>query len=219
MTPRTPSRSPGSALAVAVFAIGLVGIVALVWYRLAAPLETPPPVATILADTSGLQSGGSFIGDSSATIVMVEFSDFQCPFCAKQRVELEDLVRRNPSTVAVRFRHLPLRSIHPFAETAALVSECAAQQGRFAEYHDALYAHQQEIGKTSWQTFAERAGVASISQFDSCVVQQRLMEKVLADERDARRFALTSTPVVIIGKRLYKGFVDRDELAKVVRER
>ena len=198
------------------FFIGVLCIAAFNFYRSSTAPDVPPPVPSRLADTTGLQFGGRFLGDSTARTVLVEFSDFQCPFCAKQREALEAIVRAHPRDIAVRFRHLPLRSIHPFAVDAAIASECAGRQKAFESLHDALYSAQRDIGKTTWTTFARRAGVADTLAFASCIGEAEARDRVRVDERAARSFGLSSTPVLIVGDQVYRGYVDVQQLTKLL---
>src|SRR5690349_23884305 len=91
---------------------------------------------------------GRVIGRNDAPKQIVAFSDFQCPYCAEARTQIDSILARNPG-VSVVFRHLPIQSIHPHAFNAAVASECAGEQDRFRAFHDALFDAQAEIGQTS----------------------------------------------------------------------
>ncbi|HST58427.1 MAG TPA: thioredoxin domain-containing protein [Longimicrobium sp.] len=149
---------------------------------------------------------GNRMGPADAPVVIIEFSDFQCPFCKQARDLLVDLRQRYPGQVAVVYRHLPLAT-HRYAERAALASECAAEQGAFEAYHDALYARPDSIGVTPWDRYAERAAVRDLPRFRECVESQRLFARVQADLRAAGRIGLNGTPAFIVNGKGFTGSV------------
>lgn len=135
----------------------------------------------------------------------MEFSDFQCPFCARVQPELKRVLEKYPEDVAIVYRHFPLESIHPQAFAASEASECAGEQGRFAAYHDLLYARQDEIGTRSWSDFARAAGVSDLPRFETCMAERRYREVVARDLRAAEELGLDGTPAFIINGRLIGG--------------
>lgn len=153
---------------------------------------TPVPGWQTLLDS------GRTSGPVDAPVRIVEFSDFQCPYCASAQTALAGLRARYPGRIAVVYRHLPLTQLHPFALGAALASECARDQGRFDAYHDALFAGQARIGKVPWTWFAGRAGVPDTAAFAECERARRHRDRVGGDVRHARRLGISGTPVFII---------------------
>ncbi len=85
-------------------------------------------------------------GSSSQKIIVAEFSDFQCPYCAKAQVVVKEFMTRNQGDVTLVFKHFPLTEIHQQAEPAALAAWAATEQGKFWEYHDALFEQQGKLG-------------------------------------------------------------------------
>ena len=98
---------------------------------------TPRPVP----QWESIARAGNSLGANSAPVRVVEFSDFQCPFCARAEKVLRRLREQNPSTLRIAYLHFPLTAIHPSAYPAAITSECAARQKRFQAYHDSLFNH------------------------------------------------------------------------------
>ena len=147
-------------------------------------------------------------GDSDAPVTIVEFSDFQCPFCGRFYQQtlpaiLEDYV--DTGKVKFVYRDLPLNSIHPNAMSAHIAAECADEQGEFWEYHDVLFEKQQQ-----WQrlpeselrtTFVEYAADAEINtdNFESCLSSQEIADEVNKDMQEARQLGITGTPSFFIG--------------------
>jgi len=83
-------------------------------------------------------------GSADAPVTIVEFSDFQCPYCARVEPTVEQVMQQYQGKVKLYFRDFPLSSIHPYAEQAAEASRCAGEQGKYWEYHDMLYQKQTE---------------------------------------------------------------------------
>ena len=103
----------------------------------------------------------SVIGNSPTTgaaankIVLLEFSDFQCPFCAQAEPTVKEFIAQNQDQVTLVYKHFPLSQIHPQAESSALAAWAAQKQGKFWEYHNALFAQQNELGEALYMTIAE----------------------------------------------------------------
>lgn len=153
-------------------------------------------------------------GDSSITII--EFSDFQCPFCARVQPTLLELAEKYPGRVRLLYRHLPL-AMHPHAVGAAEASECAAEQETFVPYHDLLFAKQDSIGVKSWEGFAEEAGVPDIESFIDCVESERYAERVQIDMTVADQLGFTGTPVFIVNGRVVRGARPLEDFEKHIR--
>ena len=169
------------------------------------PPRPPDLEPRAIDDWQDLSVTGHRSGPQDATVVVVEFADFQCPFCATAAHNLRELRSRFGDQVAVVYRHFPLTSIHPFARDAAIAAECAGDQGRFEAFHDYLFANQDEIGSKEWVAFAEEATVPSITRFAKCLEEDWAIERVRADSRTASRLRLDSTPSVIINGLLLSG--------------
>jgi protein-disulfide isomerase len=167
---------------------------------------------------AALTSAGQWLGNPRAPVRIVEFSDFQCPFCARAHPVLEAVQRRHPDRVAILYRHFPLDRIHPFARKAALASECAAAQGRFAEYSNALFAQQDSIGSKSWARFATEAGVRDSAAFDRCFTDAKALANVDRDARIGAETKVEVTPTLVINGTLRPGALTEDELEQLVTE-
>lgn len=162
-------------------------------------------------------TAGHRMGPESAPVSMLVFSDFQCPFCVVLEKNLAIIRKRYPESVSVTFRHLPGESIHPYAFDAALASECAAKQGRFEAYHDALFAGQDSIPNEQWSQYALQAQLPSVAAFEECMKAREFDERIKADISQAKKFKLTGTPSVIIGETLLGGTPSARTLDSIVR--
>ena len=169
----------------------------------------PPPVpGSEPRDVEGweqLTEAGQWLGSRGAPVTVVEFADFQCPFCSIAADNLRELRVRYGDQVAVVYRHYPISAIHPYAWDAAVAAECASVQGKFEEFHDILYRDQQSIGAKSWTDYAVAVGVPSSSAFNECLATEEPRERVEKDYRAARWSRLDSTPSVIINGVLLPG--------------
>lgn len=144
-------------------------------------------------DIEALLDGMHLRGDEGAEITIVEFSDFECPFCERAHPTVKALLEANSDTVNWGYRHLPLTSIHPQAQPAAEASECAAEQGAFWEFTDAMYENQDRLGAALYSEVAADLGLKT-SQFQSCVDDGKYESAVLADQALATTFGATGTP-------------------------
>lgn len=139
---------------------------------------------------------GRRAGPAEAAVTIVEFSDFQCPFCRSAAATLDSLREEYPRDVAIVYRHFPSpRHLHAVA--AAQASECAGAQGRFWEMHDALYAKQDSIGAVAWTGFASKAGIGDPDAFDACMRTALDQHEALGNDTvAARRLRVDATPTL-----------------------
>jgi protein-disulfide isomerase len=138
-------------------------------------------------------------GSPDASVVLIEYADFQCPYCGQfARQILPEIEKRYVSTGKLRvvFKHMPLQEIHPQAVMAAETAECARQQGKFWQVHDALFADQR-LDETSLVEKARTSGI-SVQQFSECV-RGSGGDKVKQDLAAARALALAVTPTFLLG--------------------
>lgn len=146
-------------------------------------------------------------GNPDAAVTIIEFSDFQCPFCQRFYLQtLPQLEREYIETGKVNlvYRDMPLRHIHPNAVPAHVAAECADEQGRFWEYHDILFERVNEWGKidagrlaSQLKAYADEIGLDS--SFDACVTTPEMLQEVQDDYRHATQYGITGTPSFFIG--------------------
>lgn len=135
-------------------------------------------------------------GNKNAKISIVEYSDFQCPFCGRFHETMAQVMDKYGDDVNWVYRHFPLESIHPQARLAAVGSECAAEQGKFWEFADAAFENQQSLSG-GLDIVATAAGVKNAA-FDTCVNSGKYDDVVSADSRDAQAAGGRGTPYSII---------------------
>ncbi len=169
-----------------------------------------------LKDWKALASKGTRIGSANATVQIIEFSDFECPFCAKFHENYTKLKTRLGDKVALTFVHYPL-PMHKSAIPAAKAAECAGEQGRFEQMHDALFKSQQELGTKKWGSFAIKAGVPDQVKFDACMNRPQDPAKITQGLALAKQLNVSGTPSVIVnGWNI--GTTGPEELDRVITE-
>jgi protein-disulfide isomerase len=137
------------------------------------------------------------MGSSSAAVTLVEFSDFQCPFCRQFSGTLKKVADKYGDRVRIVYRQFPIASIHPYAVKAAEASLCAHDDGKFWEFHDALFADQAHLSLEDLKSVASRVGV-NRKAFDACVDGAVYASKVASDIREGERAGVTGTPAIFV---------------------
>lgn len=205
----TPSRGRWPAYFDAIAAIAMTIASGVVIWTLLAPSPTAavpmlPADASSRIPTKPISIDGAPIkGRPDAPIAIVEFSEFQCPFCANFANDtLPSLLRSYVDTgkVFFVFQHLPLESIHPLAFDAAVATECASDQGRFWQMHDALFRIQKDLKPASFAEQAKRVGLDE-REYTECSEQATARNRVRVSLSRAKELGVTATPTFFIGLR------------------
>jgi protein-disulfide isomerase len=132
-------------------------------------------------------------GNPKARVMIVEFSDFQCPYCGQVEATLKSVLAKHENTVALAFRDLPLTQIHPFAQGAAEAARCAGEQGRFWEYHDLLFGDQSNLDRNGLIAKAAKLQLDA-KQFDACISSEKFKAQVQQDNQEGLRAGVSGTP-------------------------
>ena len=154
-------------------------------------------------------------GNPKAPVVIVEFSDFQCPYCRSVQPTLKNLLAKYEGRVSLSYRDLPLRDIHPQAQMAAEASRCAGEQGKFWEYHDLLFENPNKLNR---EGLVEQARSLKLDekQFDSCLSSGKYKAQVEQDRQLGLRAGLTGTPGFFINGNMLSGNLPQDSFEKVI---
>ena len=160
--------------------------------------------------------GEHILGDiENAKVVLVEYSDFECPFCERHHPNLEQLMEDYDGEIAWVFRHFPLTSLHAEAVPAALASECASEQGIFWEYADALFENQDDLGDDLYYQLADDFGL-DINEFTECYETGEYEDAVDADQSSGVAAGVTGTPATFINGTEVSGAVPYSTLSDIV---
>ena len=163
-------------------------------------------------------------GPADAMLTIHEFVDFRCPQCAKARDTLLKFQRANPDDVRIVFRHYPLDQqcntsmqgqVHPGACAASMAAECAAEQGKFWEYADLLFAEQTRFKRTDFDAHARTARL-DFEQFSACMDDGRATALVKNDIDEALRLEIKATPTLVVNGRVIRGLPPVSKLATLV---
>jgi protein-disulfide isomerase len=177
----------------------------------AAPAAQPPPPRRAQAAPPSEPvvsvEGAPFKGDKGAKVTVVEFTDYQCPFCSRHfRQTWPQLEQEYVKTGKVKFvlRDLPLESIHPNALKAAEATHCAAEQGKYWEMHDRLFSNQRALGRQDLSGHAQALGL-DVAAFDKCLDSGKGAGRIYRDVADSDEAGARGTPIFFIGLTEPKG--------------
>ncbi len=161
------------------------------------------------------------LGPKNAKVTLIEYSDFQCPFCKRHEPTLQQLLQQFPKDVRLIYRHYPLRSIHQDAAKAAEASECATKlggAGMFWKMHDKMFAGQEAgIGIDALVGMAKSLGLDE-ARFKSCLTNGDTAARVQQDENSGNDAGVQGTPATFVNGRLVSGAVPFDQLKSIVQQ-
>jgi protein-disulfide isomerase len=162
-----------------------------------------------------LLNGGHRIGPADAPVQIVEFSDFQCPYCFEMEPVLKMIRHNYPQKVAITRYNFPLHH-HKQALPAALAAECAALQGKYDEYHDLLFTNQDLFPSQPWDSLAKEAGVKDIPKFHGCVKDEKTLKTVNDDILLGDSLNVNMTPTLIINGIMHPGTIRENKLEQKI---
>lgn len=161
-----------------------------------------------------VEAKGPARGPEGAKITIVEFSDFECPFCSKAEDSVNQVMEKYAGKVRLVFRHFPL-SFHPHAPKAAEAAACAADQGKFWEMHKQLFANQKALSVDELKQHAAAVGLDK-AKFDECLDTGKNKALVEADTKAGSDVGVTGTPAFFINGKLLSGALPASEFEKVI---
>ena len=165
----------------------------------AAPAAQQPTVAAPTAAVPAVTKADHIRGDVNAPVTMIEYSDFQCPYCARFNDTMLQVMDAYKGQVRWIYRYFPLSSIHPDAEHAAEAGECAAEQGKFWEMGDKMFASQADgLSIAQLESYAKSVGVANAAQFKTCLESGKYTSLVQADQQGGEAAGVNGTPGTFI---------------------
>lgn len=154
-------------------------------------------------------------GDFNAPITLVEFSDFECPFCERHYPTLNKILSENKGKVRLVYKHFPL-GFHPNAQKAAEASECAAEQGKFWEYHDKLFENQPSgYSLEKFKQWAKDLGL-NANKFNDCLDSGKYASKVQIDYQEGVQKGVNGTPATFINGQLVSGALPYETFKKII---
>lgn len=163
----------------------------------------------------------STIGDSPSTgsasqqIVLLEFSDFQCPFCARAHDTVKQFMAKHQDKVTLAYKHFPLTSIHPQALPAAKAAWAAGQQGKFWEYYSALFEGQKELGEPLYASIAQKLNL-KLDKFNTDRNNPAAEAAIAKDVQLAQQLGIQGTPFFIMNGQTLSGAVELSKMESIL---
>ncbi len=167
-----------------------------------------PPAAPVGGPVKPVSDTDHALGKADAKVTVIEYSDFECPFCGQITPAMKQMMTEFPNDVRLVYRHFPL-SFHPQAQKAAEASECAAKLGgnnAFWSMHDKLFANQQTLGTETYTRLAKELGLNE-ANFKKCLDSGEMAAKVNADMASGNDAGVNGTPATFINGKLVSGAV------------
>ncbi len=177
----------------------------------APPRRGPDPAKVYAVNTQGSPAKG---GPSNAAVTLVEFSDFQCPFCSRVTDTLDQIEESYGDKVRIVFKHLPLR-MHSRAPLAHAAAEAANRQGKFWQMHDRIFANQRELTEAKYLEYAGQIGL-DMDQFKQDMASASVKARVDADKAEAERLGVTGTPGFFVNGYFLSGAKPFSEFKRLI---
>lgn len=155
-------------------------------------------------------------GPADAPVTIIEWSDYECPYCKRAQEVLLRLQGEFPDTVRLVLKDFPLRS-HPAAMPAANAARCAGAQGRYWEYHDLLFVAQPDFSRDHLIGYARRLGL-DVEPFQECLDGGRFLDAVRADQREGVQAGVRATPTFFINQRKIEGALPLEEFRAAIKQ-
>ena len=174
---------------------------------------TPPPFVRVEVKTAG----APVRGPANAPVTIVEFSDFHCPFCRKVQPVLDQLRAKYGDKIRLVYRELPLDELHPQARVVSEAAGCANDQGRFWEFHDAVFRSKPDASTAALDGFAKEAGM-NLADFTACRTSGKHKTAVLASNEEGSKLGINGTPTFFVNGRIVVGAQPLDAFARVIDE-
>ena len=171
-------------------------------------MDAPRTTVSITADDPSQ-------GKADAPVTVVEFSDFQCPFCLRVMPTLKELRTKYGDKMRLVWKDFPLTQIHPQAFVAAQAGNCAREQGKFWEYHDKLFANQSALQPDALKKYAADAGLDT-TKFNQCLDSSKYEARVEDSLTAGNRLGITSTPTLYVNGRMINGAQPIDVFESVI---
>lgn len=182
----------------------------------AALAPSPTPTA---ADMPPVTDADWVRGDvNKAQVVLVEYSDYECPFCQRHHPTMQKIMQDYGDKVAWVYRHFPLTSIHPQANPAALAAECVGEQkgnDGFWKFTDAMFDNQDQLGDTFYEQTAKSLGV-NVDTYTSCYTSKKYAQKVSEQYNGGGAAGVSGTPATFVNGQLVSGAVPYEQFRSII---
>lgn len=177
----------------------------------------------VIQDENIILGNAPILGNPKAPLTLVEFGDFQCPFCGRFFETTEkDLIEKYVKTGKAKFAFRNFAFLGPESQWAAVAAECAKEQGKFWEYHDYLYSHQAgenrgAFSKDNLKQFASILGFNK-TEFNFCLDSDKYFKEVQKDTEDGKQFGVSGTPTTFVNGKKVVGAVSISEFEAAIKD-
>jgi len=181
------------------------------------PTAVAPTDAPVYADPRPVDESRDHIwGNVDAKVTLIEYSDFECPFCSRHYETMKQIKAAYPNDIRVVFRHFPL-SFHPEAQKAGEASECAADQSKFWEMYDKIFESNLagDMSVAKWKTVAAELGMDS-AKFDKCLDSGEKAARVTEDLNEGSGAGVEGTPATFVNGQLVSGALPIDSFKQII---
>ena len=189
--------------------------------ELIAELRKAGPEVRILIDAPrrevAIEASDPSLGRASAPVTLIEFSDFQCPFCQRVEPTLKKIRETYGDKLRIVWKDFPLTQIHPQAFKAGEAAHCAGDQGKYWEYHDRLFVNQQQLQPEDLKKHAAEIGLEA-SAFGTCLDSSKYGERVRNGVAEGTRLGVNSTPTIYVNGRMLSGAQPYEVFVSVIDE-
>jgi protein-disulfide isomerase len=144
-----------------------------------------------------VNSADHHLGNIHAAMTLVEYGDFQCPYCRRAHPLVKRLIKERGNSLHFVFRNFPLRKIHPLAHISAITAEAAGKQGKFWEIHDLIFENQDKLSKNYLLSLVEDIGL-DLAQFAEDSKSERILGKIEVDFESGIRSGVNGTPTFFL---------------------
>ncbi len=165
-------------------------------------------------DVPAVTADDHIIGSADAPVIMIEYSDVQCPFCERHHPSMLQLVEEFGDDVAWVYRHFPL-SFHAEAVPGAVAAECASEQGQFWAFNDVLIANQDELGDEFYEQTATDLGL-DVEAWKTCYASDKYVDEIAAEMNAGAGAGAKGTPATFINGQLVSGALPYETLKEIV---
>lgn len=160
------------------------------------------------------------LGNPDAKVTIIEYSDYECPFCARFHPTIKNVIEKYPDDIQFVYRHFPLQSIHPDAERAAVAAECIGEQAGatgFYDFTDTVFEDSSvELTADGLAKVAGQIKGVNVKDFQDCLSENRYLSKVRAQQQGGVNAGVTGTPGTFINGQLVSGAVPESNLTQII---
>lgn len=170
---------------------------------------------TNISNFPKITSKNPSLGEKGAEIQIIEFGDFQCPYCQSLSTLFRQLYFEYQGKVRLVWKDFPLTTIHDQSLKAALAARCAQEQGKFWEMHDKLFENQKNLGEELYLSLAKEIGLEE-NKFSNCLISDKTLDLIAEDLQEGVRLGVEGTPHFYINQYVITELIDYERLKSVV---